>query len=778
MLKYKQKPVFSAVFPRPDTMDPIIYELLVRRGITSAEQAETFLHPSISGLHDPGLLNDCDIFKQTLQDAVRAGEHICVYGDYDADGVCACAIMFFLLKKMDADFEIYIPSRHNEGYGLNLQAVEDIAKRSDLLITVDCGISNIAEIEAAKALGMKCLVTDHHRPGEQLPDCPVVNPLLGNYPFPWLCGAGIAFKLTHAMLGREEAMDVIDIAAIATVADIVSLTGENRCIVRLGLDKINKTPRPGLLELMKRAGIDGRGITGTDIAFRIAPRLNAGGRLGSARRSFEVLIAEDEFDGMTGADELENANTLRKELQEKIIAEAREQLNGMDFFTHKIIMVKGAGWDHGVIGLAAANLQKRFNYPVIVFAEKDGMLTGSCRSIPGIDIYQTLASASDLMVKYGGHAQAAGLTIEKDDFDALWERLDSYIADHCDPDAFIPTVEYDLDLPLERMDEELMRAIDRLEPFGQDNPAPVFRACAELLEKRPCGSENKHLQLIAAQSGKHVRGIYYSEGPRADMYGQQVEILFKPSVNEWQGRVRVEMQVESMRNAQGADSHFVIRRDPEELKYNFLTEIVYNKKYKVDKSAPIISEDALVGKLRETTRGTYVFCGNLETAHRIFQRVGNCRIDFSEGRVPTDPRGFNTIVFWPDKPGQIPLSVRTVVFADTPVPDMYAGRVCVFALEGCACSDIDVPTVDDMREVYKAARTISRMPAIIRDMPALLKELSFGTGLSVTACGLSVMALLDMGLITMNAGLKVPAARKTDPESSAVWRAICELGRK
>ena len=251
MLRYVQRTQEMCAFARPEGMSPLLHRLLVQRGVTSAEEARAFLNPSVEQLNDPMLLHDMAAAAARIRQAMEAGERICIYGDYDVDGVCASAILRDYLRSEDVEAEVYLPSRHSEGYGLNENALREIAGRADLLVTVDCGIASHELIDLAKSLGLACIVTDHHRPGEVLPDCPVVNPLLDDYPCPWFCGAGVAFKLVHALGGLDAALERIDLAAVATVADVVALTGENRAIVHLGIGRINAGHvRPGLAALM------------------------------------------------------------------------------------------------------------------------------------------------------------------------------------------------------------------------------------------------------------------------------------------------------------------------------------------------------------------------------------------------------------------------------------------------------------------------------------------------------------------------------------------------
>ena len=436
------------------TLSDMLYRLLRRRGIDSPEAAERFLHPQPEQLHDPMKLSCMGEAVRLIREAREAACPVWVYGDYDVDGVCSTAILTGCLAGLGMDARSYIPSRHKEGYGLNEAAIRQIAEESGcpekqaLLVTVDCGVSCHSEVALARELGLRVIVTDHHRPGEKLPDCPVVNPLLMDYPFPYLCGAGVAFKLCCALVGFDRAKDWLDLAAMATVADIVPLTDENRVIVALGLALINQQPRPGVRALIEAAGLKGRVITAGHIGFQLGPRLNASGRLGDAQRALALLSGKDVASVRPIAAELEQENQNRRQVETGILSQALEQMAGYDLLAHRAIVLVGQGWNSGVIGLAASRLVTRYHYPVILLAAAEGVCTGSCRSIPGVDIFAALSSCADLMIRFGGHRQAAGLTILEEKVPELIARLDDYLAAQVPPGEYIPEAEYDLALPL------------------------------------------------------------------------------------------------------------------------------------------------------------------------------------------------------------------------------------------------------------------------------------------------------------------------------------------
>lgn len=781
MLRFVQRSGERNWFECPEGMPRVLHQLLIQRGISSAEEAKAFLHPDASQLHDPFLLSDMDIAAERIRRAMDAGERICIWGDYDVDGVSASAILYDYFASEGVQAEVYLPSRHDEGYGLNEKGLREIAQRADLLITVDCGIASHDLIELAKELGLSCIVTDHHRPGEILPDCPVVNPLLNDYPFPYICGAGVAFKLVHALGGMEAAMERIDLAAIATVADVVSLTGENRAIVYLGLERINEKPRPGIAALLESARVEQGQVKSETIAFRIAPRLNAGGRLGSARRSYELLIQDDPFLAIAQADELEQENARRQSIEREIRAQAEAQLADFDFSAHRIIMVRGEGWNSGVIGLTASHLKEKYHYPVIALAEEDGMLVGSCRSIEGVDIYRTLSSAAELMEKFGGHSQAAGLTVKAENFDALQAALDKYLFENIAPETWTPSAAYDMEASLDEFSEAFVRAMGALEPTGCANPEPIFRTTAQMIESRAIGAQGAHLRLICAENGVRRTGIFFGAGELAGSIGEEAEILFTPQLNVWNGRTDVQLRLCALRENDYSARIDAAKAQEVEFFRRFLTEVIYNGRNNCMTNAPEISMLELKEKLVEGVQGTWILCGALDIAREIMREMEPCPLDFAIGHVPSDARCFNGVIVCPEKMDQWPRALRTLVLAGAPAPDVQLPGVEIFDLNCLNPLAAQLPTVDEMRNVYKAARSLSRRPVHASKEEDILRGLSEETGLSIICCHVSLLALRDMKLVELKekpCRLELLPMQKTDPQSSAVWRAIQEIKGK
>ena len=527
-------------------------ELLRARGVDTPEKADRFLHPSLDQLHDPLLMQDMDRAVRLIRMAITRGDRILVYGDYDVDGVSAVTVLLETLLEMGAKAGFRIPARHIEGYGLHEQAAREIAAEYQMLITVDCGITNVKEVRLAKELGMTVIVTDHHEVPETLPPADaVLDPLLGDYPFRRLCGAGVALKITQALTGMAGVEKRLEIAALATVADIVPLMDENRIIVREGMRRIAETRRPGLRALLENARVQFP-MHSDDIGFRLGPRLNAAGRLEDASQGVRLLMTSDPGEGKRIADHLEENNRLRQETEQEILQQAMEAFPlQVDLRRDRIIILEGEAWNSGLIGLVAGKICERFHHPAIVLSRQGDRAVGSCRSIPGINIWQMLNTCGDLFLRFGGHEQAAGLTVPLEKIPEMRQRLNRAIRENCEDSCFLPVQEYDTELPLSQVTLEMIDRLEALEPVGCGNPAPVFRCrSAFLQEARRVGKDRSHLKLTLLEDGALRGGIGFGLGDLADQAVDRVDALFRPCRNEFNGRVSPQLQVQAMQPAE------------------------------------------------------------------------------------------------------------------------------------------------------------------------------------------------------------------------------------
>ena len=617
--------------------------LLRARGVDTPEKAERFLHPDVSHLHDPFLMQGMDKAVRLIRAAVEAQQPIIVYGDYDVDGVCATSIMLETLREMGAQPDFRIPSRHGEGYGLNCDAVREMAETHKLLITVDCGVTNHEEVKLAQMLGMTVIVTDHH----QLADTPspadvVLNPLLGEYPFRRLCGAGVALKLTQALLGMEAVMRRIDLAALATVADIVPLIDENRIIVREGLRLMADSERPGLRALMQVSDVHAP-VNSGHVGFRLAPRINAGGRLEDASQGVRLLTAPDSATANPIAMHLEEANQQRQAIEQDITQQAMAMIpECVDFLADRVIIVMGEGWNHGVIGLAAGRICEKYHFPTIVLTKnEESIAVGSCRSIPGVNIHGMLMTCKDLFIRFGGHEQAAGLTMQADFLPELRRRLNLAINENCDLRCYIPAKEYDDVVRLADVDLDMIAQLELLQPTGYSNPNPVFLSKgAHLQQAMRVGKTRTHLKVMLLEGATIRDGIAFGKGDLADEGLELVDVLFTPERNEFRGRVTPQLMVEALTPAEGA----VSLPGEEMLFSSLLQEIAYlaANNNQIPANAESINA-AGVKRLMQTGRNVLLIGHEREDAARVLS------MDMADIAVQTvkDARAFNTVLIHP-----------------------------------------------------------------------------------------------------------------------------------
>lgn len=537
-----------------------IAQVLINRGITEQDIANEFLFGGQEKLGNPCLLKDMDSAVARIRKAIDDKQKIIVYGDYDVDGMTSSALMVKVITDLGGMIDYYIPDRQTEGYGLNRAALDLLSESgTELLITVDCGIS--AALEVSNLNGqMDIIITDHHQPPEILPAAyAIINPKQKDcqYPNKDLAGVGVAFKLCQALwqhYGDETVfLKYMDIVAVGTVADIVSLTGENRILVKLGLSEIANTKNIGLQALMEVCGIDKEQIDTGKIGFGIAPRLNAAGRLSSANHGVELLITQDKERAFQLAVQLNEENSQRQVVEKAIQAAAENFVSEIDVKAAKVLVVVGENWHSGVIGIVASRLVDKYYRPIIIISIQDGIGKASCRSIPAFDIYAALHQCSDLLIQFGGHRQAAGLSILPEHIEKLQVRL-SDIADRCLTEKdFLPVLAIDTIVSLDDMNADFLKQLKCLEPYGMGNPSPVF-ACEDLVLKdvRTLGQEAQHLKLKVSQGDSMKEVVAWRMGELADSLqsGSHIDVAFVPETNEWQGRCTIQLRAYDVRTAE------------------------------------------------------------------------------------------------------------------------------------------------------------------------------------------------------------------------------------
>lgn len=558
-------------------VSPLTARLLVARGYTDPEAVKAFLSADRRGLHDPLQLPDMNVAAERVAEAVRRGQAVAVYGDYDVDGQTSTALLVRGLTALGLKPAWYIPERLAEGYGLNARAVDELAAAGiELLITVDCGIRGTAEVTRAQQAGMDVIVTDHHEPGDDLPPAlAVVNPKRADslYPFRELAGVGVAYKLLQAVWEKLQAGPLPDwtlqLVALGTVADVCPLVGENRVFVRRGLAQLNEQPLPGLDALIRVARLQPGAVTAGDIGYILGPRLNAAGRVSHAATGVRLLLTDDVWEALPLAEELERENEERRRMEAAIADEAFRRVEELDMLSDWVLVVDGDNWHPGVIGIVASRLVERFARPAIVIGWDGDIGKGSGRSIRQFDLFQHLSGCADLLQQFGGHSMAAGLTIARANVAALRRRLNEQAAAALGPADLVPETRVDLEVRLGDVDEQLVRELEQLAPFGAGNPTPVLAAPRALIVgARAVGRTGDHLKLTlrCPDTQAVYEAIGFGGGALADsaVPGSEVQVAFVPRLSEWQGKRRVEVELKALRSPlAAAEMRAALERRPQ-----------------------------------------------------------------------------------------------------------------------------------------------------------------------------------------------------------------------
>jgi single-stranded-DNA-specific exonuclease len=488
----------------------VLSRLLIQRNISSFSQAKYFFRPSLDSLHDPFLMNGMETATYRVINALTENQLIMVYGDYDVDGTCSTALLYLFLKELGAKVEFYIPKRLTEGYGINKTGIDHAKSRNiSLIISVDCGITAVEESDYAKNLGMDLIICDHHQPKERIPDAfAVLDPLKPDcsYPFAYLSGAGVAFKLAQGVserIGKRELpLKYLDLVALAGAADIVPLIGENRILVKEGLEQINSNPRPGILALIQSSNMQSGELTSGQIIFSIAPRINAVGRMGDAERAVELLITESKDEAFKLAQILETENYQRRKIDEDTFSMAQEIVeNSIDLSADTAIILHQESWHAGVIGIVASRLVEKYYRPTIILTTAGGVAKGSARSISNFNIYDALKKCEDLLIHFGGHQAAAGLAVEMDKLTEFKFKFNQIAKEAITEEDLAPEISIDSKLKFSEITPKFLRIIDQFAPFGPGNMRPVFLSENVEIVSKPKIVGTNHLVVTLKQNG-------------------------------------------------------------------------------------------------------------------------------------------------------------------------------------------------------------------------------------------------------------------------------------
>ena len=499
---------------------------------------------------------------ERIRTAVAEGTRICVHGDYDVDGICATVLALLVLRELGADVEWHLPSRFDEGYGVNGQTLERLAAEGcGLVLTVDCGITAVDEVRRARELGLELIVTDHHRPAETLPDCLLVATRPSDYPFPDLCGTGVVYKLGQALLGEDSdaLRRHLDLVALATIADVVPLVGENRSLAIAGLRALARTQKPGLRALMRAAHVDPATVDAGNVGFRLAPRINAAGRLGHPRSALELLLTEDADEARRLADRLEELNRDRQAVEDTILRAAISQVEEWPDAQkrRRAYVVWGEEWHEGVIGIVASRLVERYHRPVVLIAGGEGLWKGSGRSIPSFDLHGALSSCARFLERFGGHRVAAGLSIHPDRVEEFAQAFAGAAEELVTPEDLVPTTVVDAVVPRgAKLTLELCEELRRLAPFGLANPDVTLLAPACELGELATVGDGKHLRFRIQRDGRDAgAAIAFGHGTQLDRFRREgrYDVAFRLQENHWNGTVAPQLVV---RRVFDADDRF------------------------------------------------------------------------------------------------------------------------------------------------------------------------------------------------------------------------------
>lgn len=524
-------------------INELLATILVNRNITEKENIELFLNPTRADFYDPFLMKDMEVAVDRIIKAIKNQEKVTIYGDYDVDGITSITVLKSFLKERGLEVEQYIPNRLEEGYGLNKPAIDKIVNSGcKLLITVDCGISAVEEIEYANSLKIETIVTDHHEPGEKIPNAIAVvdnKQKESNYPFRELAGVGVVFKLIQAIgiklgLQEEEYLKYLDIVCIGTISDIVPLVDENRVIAKLGLMLIRQTKNIGLRAIINSSGY--KNIDSSSISFGVAPRINACGRMGKAEEALNLFLSTDVNEVFWLANKLNEYNKLRQETEKKIFENALEQIEKNHLDENKTIVVSGENWHHGVIGIVSSKITEIYFKPSILLSFDNEIGKGSGRSIPGFDLHDALTKCSDTIEKFGGHAMAIGISVKKDKLEKFKKEFEA-IADNQHIDEYVPIINIDAKINLENVNKSMVESLHQLEPFGEANKMPVFAFKNLKIDSIRALSEGKHLKLTLKENNTIINAIGFNLGHLANEYriGDKVDVAGVLEVNTFNG---------------------------------------------------------------------------------------------------------------------------------------------------------------------------------------------------------------------------------------------------
>ena len=537
--------------------------LMVQRNITSASEANSFFHPSLSYLHDPFQMKDMNIAVDRISTAIKKNERILVYGDYDVDGTTAVALMYSFLKEQYSNVEYYIPDRYKEGYGVSYQGLDFAYQHScKLVITLDCGIKAVEKVKYARTKGLDVIICDHHYPGDEIPKAlAVLDPKQPgcNYPYKELSGCGVGFKLVHAYsrvhgIPFDNIAHYLDLVAVSIASDIVPLNGENRVLAYFGLKRLNESPRTGLKEIIRESDVN-KELTIEDVVFKLGPRINAAGRMETGSKVVDLLVSNDSRLATGISKEISNFNNERRNVDRTITTEAMRMISeDQRTVNARTTVLYNPNWKKGVIGIVASRLIETYYRPTVILTESNGFATGSARSVQGYDLYQAIEACSDLLESFGGHMFAAGLTLKKENIRPFMERFEQYVNNTISEEQLIPRILIDAELPFSEINEDFFQFVNQFQPFGPENMSPVFvsKNVFDTGSGRMVGSSGEHLKLDLCQEctgQKSFPAIAFGQANHFEYIrgGNPFDICYSIGMNEFRGNKNLQLTVKDIK---------------------------------------------------------------------------------------------------------------------------------------------------------------------------------------------------------------------------------------
>ena len=545
-------------------IDKVLAELLVKRGVETFEESRAFFRPSLANLHDPFLMKDMDIAVDRLDQAIRKGEKILVYGDYDVDGTTAVALVYSFIQRFTDKVDFYIPDRYDEGYGVSYKGIDWAAEGEfKLIITLDCGIKAIDKVEYAREKGIDVIICDHHLPEDSLPKAvAVLDPKREdcNYPFDDLSGCGVGFKLVQAYAQKfgvpfESLIPLLDLLVVSISSDLVTMVGENRVLAHFGLKQLNENPCKGLLAMISLSNLEPGHISIDDIVFKIGPRINAAGRMESGRLAVELLKATDSARAMMIGEQINANNNERKNIDREITQEALEMVEKGDCLAHEnATIVYNPKWSKGVVGIVASRLVEAYYKPTVVLTKSNGFVTGSARSVSGFDLYEAIESCADLLENFGGHVYAAGLTLKEENLPEFSRRMDEFVASKASSEMLVPVVDVDAKLDFSQITPKFFRILKQFQPFGPGNNNPIFVTdnVYDAGTGRKVGAGGVHIKLDLIQESQPYHQIPAIAFNMAEYYdyireGNPFDVCYAIVENYYRGNSSIQLRIRDMR---------------------------------------------------------------------------------------------------------------------------------------------------------------------------------------------------------------------------------------